>query len=83
MKVTRTAIPEVLLIEPKVFGDARGFFFESTNPSHFAELSWQDVGFAQDIHCRFAKSVLCGLCCQIQHAQGKLVRETHGEECFP
>lgn len=77
--VTPTAIPEVLILEPKVFGDARGFFFESFNARDFAEATGLDVDFVQDNHSRSARGVLRGLHYQIQHAQGKLVRVTEGE----
>ena len=79
MKVIRTAIPEVLVIEPKVFGDARGFFYESFNGREFAEHVAAGVEFVQDNHSRSAKGVLRGLHYQIEHAQGKLVRVTEGE----
>ncbi|MDN6885974.1 dTDP-4-dehydrorhamnose 3,5-epimerase [Variovorax sp. CAN2819] len=78
MKVTPTAIPEVLVIEPKVFGDARGFFFESFNQKAFDEAIGQHVDFVQDNHSRSAKGVLRGLHYQIQHPQGKLVRVVRG-----
>ena len=78
MKVIRTAIPDLLIIEPKVFGDDRGFFFESFNRRKFAELSGRDADFVQDNHSRSAKNVLRGLHYQIQHPQGKLVRVTQG-----
>ena len=78
MKAIPTAIPEVLLIEPKVFGDDRGFFFESFNRRSFAELVGHEVDFVQDNHTRSAKSVLRGMHYQIQHAQGKLVRVVSG-----
>jgi dTDP-4-dehydrorhamnose 3,5-epimerase len=61
MKVTPTAIPDVLIIEPKVFGDARGFFYESFNQNAFNEAIGQDVNFVQDNHSRSAKGVLRGL----------------------
>ena len=77
--VTPTALPEVLLLEPKVFGDARGFFFESFNQRDFAEVTGLDVQFVQDNHSRSVKGVLRGLHYQIQHPQGKLVRVTQGE----
>ncbi|SEA62698.1 dTDP-4-dehydrorhamnose 3,5-epimerase [Paraburkholderia sartisoli] len=77
--VTATALPEVKLIEPKVFGDARGFFFESFNAKEFAEKVGVDVEFVQDNHSRSAKGVLRGLHYQIEHAQGKLVRVVSGE----
>ena len=78
MKVIPTAIPEVLLLEPKVFGDARGFFFESWNQRTFAEAGI-DAEFVQDNHSKSQKNVLRGLHYQIEHAQGKLVRVTAGE----
>ena len=77
--VTPTALPEVRLLEPKVFGDARGFFFESFNQRDFAEVTGLDVQFVQDNHSRSVKGVLRGLHYQIQHPQGKLVRVTQGE----
>jgi dTDP-4-dehydrorhamnose 3,5-epimerase len=73
-----TAIPDVLIIEPKVFGDERGFFFESFNCRKFAELIGHDVDFVQDNHSRSAKGVLRGLHYQIQQPQGKLVRVVQG-----
>lgn len=79
MKVIRTAIPEVLLLEPKVFGDERGFFFEAYNKRTFREATGLDVEFVQDNHSRSKKGVLRGLHYQIRHAQGKLVRVTLGE----
>lgn len=79
MKVTPTRIPEVLLIEPKVFGDERGFFYESFNQKTFAALTGLDVQFVQDNHSKSARHVLRGLHYQIEHAQGKLVRATAGE----
>ncbi|MDD5410228.1 MAG: dTDP-4-dehydrorhamnose 3,5-epimerase [Methylobacter sp.] len=78
MKVISTAIPEVVIIEPKVFGDERGFFFESFNRRQFAELTGSDVDFVQDNHSRSAKNVLRGLHYQIQQPQGKLVRVVQG-----
>lgn len=78
MKVIRTAIPDLLIMEPKVFGDNRGFFFESFNRRRFAELTGRDADFVQDNHSRSAKDVLRGLHYQIQHPQGKLVRVTQG-----
>jgi len=78
VKVTPTAIPEVLIIEPKVFGDARGFFFESFNQKLFDEAVGRHVDFVQDNHSRSAKGVLRGLHYQIQQTQGKLVRVTSG-----
>lgn len=79
MKVTTTAIEGVLIIEPKVFGDERGFFFESFNQRAFNEAVGQPVEFVQDNHSRSAKGVLRGLHFQRPpHAQGKLVRVTQG-----
>jgi dTDP-4-dehydrorhamnose 3,5-epimerase len=77
--VTLTILPEVLILEPKVFGDDRGFFFESFNVRDFAECTGLDVQFVQDNHSKSAKGVLRGLHYQIQHPQGKLVRVTQGE----
>lgn len=79
MKVTPTAIPDVLIIEPKVFGDDRGFFFESFNLNTFREVTGLDVNFVQDNHSKSAKNVLRGLHYQIQQPQGKLVRVVQGE----
>lgn len=79
MKVTPTELPEVLLIEPKVFGDARGFFFESFNRKSFGAATGLDVDFVQDNHSKSARGVLRGLHYQIQQPQGKLVRVTAGE----
>jgi dTDP-4-dehydrorhamnose 3,5-epimerase len=79
MKVTPTAIPDVLLIEPKVFGDDRGFFFESFNRKAFAEATGVDVDFVQDNHSRSARNVLRGLHYQIRQPQHKLVRVIAGE----
>ncbi len=77
--VTPTSLPEVLILEPKVFGDDRGFFFESFNQRDFATVTGLDVQFVQDNHSRSVKGVLRGLHYQIQHPQGKLVRVTQGE----
>ncbi len=79
MRVIATAIPDVLLIEPKVFGDERGFFFESFNRKSFAQATGVDTEFVQDNHSRSARNVLRGLHYQIQHPQGKLMRVTAGE----
>ena len=80
MKITPTAIPDVLLIEPRVFGDARGFFFESFNQKSFAEATGVNLPFVQDNHSKSVKGVLRGLHYQLEpHAQGKLVRVTQGE----
>jgi dTDP-4-dehydrorhamnose 3,5-epimerase len=78
IQVTSTALDGVKLIEPKVFGDARGFFFESFNAREFAEHVDPGVEFVQDNHSRSSKGVLRGLHYQIQHAQGKLVRVVEG-----
>ena len=78
MKATRLAIPEVVLIEPKVFGDARGFFFESFNQHAFNEATGTNHAFVQDNHSRSSKGVLRGLHYQIQQPQGKLVRVVRG-----
>lgn len=78
MKAIQTAIPGLMIIEPKVFGDDRGFFFESFNRRNFAELTGRDVDFVQDNHSRSAKNVLRGLHYQIQHPQAKLVRVVQG-----
>ncbi|MDM7943729.1 MAG: dTDP-4-dehydrorhamnose 3,5-epimerase [Hydrogenophaga sp.] len=78
MKVTPTAIPDVLIIEPKVFGDERGFFFESFNQKAFNDATGLDVNFVQDNHSRSAKGVLRGLHYQVQQPQGKLVRVARG-----
>lgn len=79
MKATPAAIPEVLVIEPKVFGDARGFFYESFNSKTFDEAVGRHVEFVQDNHSRSAKGVLRGLHYQVQQPQGKLVRVAQGE----
>lgn len=79
IQVTATALPEVKIIEPKVFGDARGFFYESFNAREFAEHVEPGVEFVQDNHSRSSKGVLRGLHYQIQQAQGKLVRVVEGE----
>ncbi|BEU95016.1 dTDP-4-dehydrorhamnose 3,5-epimerase [Acidovorax sp. DW039] len=78
MNVIRTAIPEVVIIEPKVFGDARGFFFESFNQKAFNEATGTSHPFVQDNHSRSAQGVLRGLHYQIQQPQGKLVRVVRG-----
>lgn len=79
MKATRLAIPEVVLIEPQVFGDARGFFFESFNQKTFNEATGTNHQFVQDNHSRSSQGVLRGLHYQIQQPQGKLVRVTRGK----
>ncbi|NMM77924.1 dTDP-4-dehydrorhamnose 3,5-epimerase [Rhodococcus sp. SRB_17] len=78
MQATRLAIPDVVLIEPKVFGDARGFFFESFNQRAFNEATGTNLQFVQDNHSRSSKGVLRGLHYQIQQPQGKLVRVVQG-----
>ena len=78
MKVTPTSIPDVLVIEPKVFGDARGFFYESFNQKAFNEATGLNLNFVQDNHSRSSKGVLRGLHYQIQQPQGKLVRVVRG-----
>jgi len=78
MRITPTSIPDVKLIEPGVFGDARGFFFESWNRRDF-EAAGLAAEFVQDNHSRSARNVLRGLHYQIEHAQGKLVRCVVGE----
>ena len=78
MKVTPTTLPGLLVLEPKVFGDSRGFFMESFNARTFRELTGLDVDFVQDNHSRSGKGVLRGLHYQIQQAQGKLVRVVRG-----
>ncbi len=79
MKATPLAIPDVILFEPTVFGDDRGFFFESFNQRRFEEIVGRKVNFVQDNHSRSAKNVLRGLHYQIQQPQGKLVRVAQGE----
>jgi dTDP-4-dehydrorhamnose 3,5-epimerase len=76
--VTPTTIPDVLILTPKVFGDERGFFFESFNARDFREVTGLQVEFVQDNHSKSAKGVLRGLHYQIQNPQGKLVRVTQG-----
>lgn len=78
MKIIPIAIPDVLILEPKVFGDARGFFFESFNQRAFNQATGMDVQFVQDNHSRSARGVLRGLHYQIQQPQGKLVRVVRG-----
>ncbi len=78
MRATRLSIPDVVLIEPRVFGDARGFFFESFNQRAFNEATGTNHQFVQDNHSRSSKGVLRGLHYQIQQPQGKLVRVVHG-----
>ena len=80
MKITPLAIPDVLLIEPRVFGDERGFFYESFNQQRFNEVTGLDLQFVQDNHSKSAKNVLRGLHYQLPpKAQGKLVRVVAGE----
>jgi dTDP-4-dehydrorhamnose 3,5-epimerase len=78
MKLVTTAIPDLFILEPTVFGDDRGFFYESFNQKRFAELTRVTVEFVQDNHSKSARGVLRGLHYQIQHPQGKLVRATQG-----
>ncbi|MBW8077627.1 MAG: dTDP-4-dehydrorhamnose 3,5-epimerase, partial [Gallionella sp.] len=78
MQAIPTKIHDVLIIEPKVFGDARGFFYESFNQKKFNALTGHEVAFVQDNHSRSVKNVLRGLHYQIQHPQGKLVRAVQG-----
>lgn len=79
MKATPTAIADVLLMEPRVFGDARGFFYESFNARDFAAATGLDVNFVQDNHSKSARGVLRGLHYQVQKPQGKLVRVVSGD----
>ena len=79
MEVIATALPEVLIIEPKVYGDERGFFFESFNAQAFAASTGVTAPFVQDNHSRSLRGVLRGLHYQVQNPQGKLVRVTQGE----
>ena len=78
MKIIPTAIPDVLILEPKVFGDARGFFFESFNQRVFSQATGLALQFVQDNHSRSTKGVLRGLHYQINQPQGKLVRGVRG-----
>ena len=78
MKIIPTEIADVLIIEPKVFGDARGFFFESFNQNAFQKATGLSVNFVQDNHSRSAQGVLRGLHYQIEQSQGKLVRVVRG-----
>ena len=77
-QVTRTPLPGVLVLEPKVFGDARGFFYESFNARDFEQATGLKETFVQDNHSKSAKGVLRGLHYQTRHSQGKLVRVTQG-----
>lgn len=79
MKIVTTPIADLLILEPTVFGDDRGFFYESFNQRRFAELTGVQAPFVQDNHSKSAKNVLRGLHYQIQQAQGKLVRVVAGE----
>lgn len=79
MLATSTAIPEVIILEPKVFGDERGFFFESFNASAFEKATGLKREFVQDNHSKSAKNVLRGLHYQVRQPQGKLVRVVQGE----
>jgi dTDP-4-dehydrorhamnose 3,5-epimerase len=79
MKITPTRIPDVVVIEPQVFGDARGFFFESYNERKLAAALSRPMTFVQDNHSRSARGVLRGLHYQLPHPQGKLVRVVQGE----
>lgn len=79
MHIVPSEIPDVLILEPRVFGDDRGFFFESYNEQVFCEKTGLDVRFVQDNHSKSVKNVLRGLHYQIQQAQGKLVRVVAGE----
>ena len=79
MKITPTSIPDVVIIEPQVFGDSRGFFFESYNEKKLAAALSRPMSFVQDNHSRSARGVLRGLHYQLPHPQGKLVRVVHGE----
>ena len=78
MKAISTAIPEVIILEPKIFGDSRGFFYESFNQQTFNEATGLDLQFVQDNHSRSSQGVLRGLHYQIQQPQGKLVRVIQG-----
>jgi dTDP-4-dehydrorhamnose 3,5-epimerase len=78
MKVTRTSIPEVLIFEPQVFGDARGFLLESWNARRFCDAVGSNIAFVQDNHSRSRRGVLRGLHYQIKQPQGKLVRVATG-----
>jgi len=79
MQIVKTNIPDVIIFEPKVFGDERGFFFESFNAQAFEKATGLNPKFVQDNHSKSAKNVLRGLHYQIEQAQGKLVRVTQGE----
>lgn len=79
MNVIKTNLPEVLIFEPRIFGDDRGFFYESFNAKKFTELSGLETAFVQDNHSLSAKNVLRGMHYQIRQPQGKLVRVVSGE----
>ncbi len=79
MKVERLAVPDVLIIEPTVFGDDRGFFFESFNQRRFEETIGRSISFVQDNHSRSSRGVLRGLHYQVEQTQGKLLRVIQGE----
>lgn len=79
MHIIQTAIPDVLILEPKVFGDERGFFYESFNARAFSEATGLNPNFVQDNHSRSQQGVLRGLHYQVEQTQGKLVRVTAGE----
>lgn len=79
MQAIKTSIPEVIIFEPKVFGDDRGFFYESFNAKVFEQATGLSIEFVQDNHSKSAKNVLRGLHYQTAHTQGKLVRVTQGE----
>lgn len=78
MKASATALPEVLVLEPRVFGDVRGFFLESWNARTFREATGLEVSFVQDNHSRSTRNVLRGIHYQVQKPQGKLVRVVAG-----
>jgi dTDP-4-dehydrorhamnose 3,5-epimerase len=78
VKAVRTSIPDVLVLEPRVFGDSRGFFFESHNERAFSEITGVEARFVQDNHSRSARGVLRGLHYQVEQAQGKLLRVVRG-----
>lgn len=78
MKSTRLAMPDLLLLEPTVFGDERGYFYESFNLREFSKLVGRDVSFVQDNHSCSSRNVLRGLHYQIEHTQAKLIRVIHG-----
>ena len=78
MKAIPTTIPDVIILEPNVFGDSRGFFLESFNQKEFDQAISQNIQFVQDNHSRSVKGVLRGLHYQVQHAQGKLIRVARG-----